>query len=493
MADNSEVLGESEEEGIIDNLIASRGFEFTMWKPALVCFITLMFLLSNTNVYAWESDMHYGLTKWLAVKAGFTSDDAEIIAAGSESADESNVLKASVVVPMYVCLGNSTEASRHVQRHHFPSDGYVPSSKKDRKIIPGDQDIQNGGNRWVRQEISIKDKNKHRHTNLNRFGQSLHPLADSWSHQGIPDKPPITCTDDLFWSHSKDRGGRFSHDADITHKYVDDTMFAAKTIYHYMIKFLQSHPEYKNKSYKSWNGLKSHVKRFAETKTALEKKKWFDSNHDVPLNSYTTYPCFLRDTSLKDHQKICSQDDSEKGENVNQVERQRFKGNGKLQGATEFFDSFLSTWIVKRNIGGIINETFNIQAVKSALVAGHPEWKTIDTNLWFRTILSMWLVPDHGLVNQLGHGMPFLNKTGFDILAHETIRKFGRTFKSLSEAIHFPGTNRPYQIFLPSPSGNDYRVVILFRFNHTPRDMLIFIASKINERWMITGMSWIVS
>lgn len=107
-----------------------------MRKTIFSLFI-LFFFFPILNLEAWESDMHYGLVKWLAFYSGFSLDDAEIIAAGSESADESNVLKASVVVPLYVCIGNSTEASRHVQQHHFPSDGYVPSSRENREVHPG--------------------------------------------------------------------------------------------------------------------------------------------------------------------------------------------------------------------------------------------------------------------------------------------------------------------------------------------------------------------
>lgn len=141
----------------------------------------------------------------------------------------------------------------------------------------------------------------------------------------------------------------------------------------------------------------------------------------------------------------------------------------------------------------LIKQTYNFEAVKRSLVAGYPEWENVNTNLWFKTMLSMWQIPDHGLVNELGHGMPFPNKSGFDMLAYKVIPAFKQKFESLPKAIHFPGTNQPYQIFPLSPSGDGSRVATLFQFNHTPRDMLIFIAKKINGKWMITGMSWIVS
>ncbi len=73
-----------------------------MWRHILFCLTVLIFLLPKTEVHCWESDTHYGLTKWLAVKAGFSLDDAEIVAAGAESADESKVFEASFIVKYFV-------------------------------------------------------------------------------------------------------------------------------------------------------------------------------------------------------------------------------------------------------------------------------------------------------------------------------------------------------------------------------------------------------
>jgi len=269
--------------------------------PKITIFIlVLVFTTSFEEVsYSWESDMHYGLTKWLAVKAGFKLDDAEIIAAGAESSDRSSALKASVIVPINICCGKSAEASRHVQHHHFPSDGYVPSPRYSRKVIPGHEYKKNSGNRWVRQEIAvpvITGINGSHNTNLNRFGQSLHPLGDSWSHQGVPDMPPCPnpCPENLVWSHSEERGGWASHDADLTHKYENDSVETAKAIYYYMEQYLIKNPNYGQPELNPWESLEPQVRKFAKMQTALEKRDWFDSHNDVPLSSYNTYPCFFK-------------------------------------------------------------------------------------------------------------------------------------------------------------------------------------------------------
>lgn len=212
----------------------------------------------------------------------------------------------------------------------------------------------------------------------------------------------------------------------------------------------------------------------------------------MPLKSYTTYRCFLRDTSLKDHDKICPEEASQEEEH-RQKEGLRFKENRKIKEASGFIENFLTNWIVERRTDNIIKETFDIIEVRKSLIEGHPEWADVDVNLWFRTLLSMWFVPDHGLVNELGHGMPFPNKNNFEILAYKVVKEWEKPcFNKLSDAIHFPGTYQPYQIFPLPPDRHGLRAAVIFRFNHTPRDTLIFIASKISGSWKITGMSWII-
>ena len=444
-------------------------------KQVIVTFAALAVLLSVGAGYCWEPDMHYGLVKWLAVKAGFSLDDAEIIAAGSESADESCVLSATAVVSAFVCIGRSSEASRHVQQHHFPSDGFVPSPRENREVRPGDLNTMNAGNRWVRQEIAVPGSINFPKTNLNHFGQSLHSLADSWSHQGIPDKPPFPCTDDLVWAHSNKRGGYSSHDADLTHKFVKDTVDTARAINHYLNEYLRNNPQLRAHPGVPWRELEGRVKIFAELKTALEKEKWFKENKDVPLDSYTTYPCFLRKTSLQEHDKIC---------HPSEITSQSTGGSRPDSEVTNFFEAFLRIWIVEGKVDELIKRIVDTQTVTKALMGDGSHEITVKEHLWVRTLLLMWLVPDHGLVNELGHGMPF--KAGFRILASETIQK-AKLFGNLSDAIHFPGTSLPFLI----TSINDKSFVATFQFRHTPRDMLTLVASKRTGNWMIVGLSWL--
>jgi len=78
---------------------------------------------------AWEMDVHYGLTKWLAFQAGFSLADAEVIARGTEAPDEGKLYPAPSAVFKAACLGNKDkDISMLVQEYHFPSDGPIPGA-----------------------------------------------------------------------------------------------------------------------------------------------------------------------------------------------------------------------------------------------------------------------------------------------------------------------------------------------------------------------------
>jgi len=458
----------------------------------VVGLVFLAFGLTARIGNCWEADTHYGLTKWLAVKAGFSLEDAEIIAAGAESPDESTVLNAGFVVPTCVCIGRSAEASRHVQQHHFPSDGFVPSPRQERRVVPGEPSIQNAGNRWVRQEIALPQGQGPRNTYLNRFGQSLHSLGDSWTHQGVPDMIPLICTEELVWSHSEERGGYMSHDADLTHKNVKDAVETAKAVYHYLGQFLKRNRQFLrgSKTPRPWAELEERVVRFAKARTALEKKEWFDANADVPLESYTTYPCFLRTTSLKDHNKICPSKPGEKEKRESGIQDVVPPGKELDRGAREFFEYFLTTWIVRGEVNELVSRSIEISSVRRGLTGRRFEQVPVREDAWFRTLLLMWLVPDHGLINESGHGLPW--KRGFETLAPERIQNMLLKFDSIADAIHFPGSSLPFlPIAVDEKAFGPESYGALFQFRHTPRDMIALIARRIGGEWKVVGLVWV--
>ena len=78
--------------------------------------------------YAWEADVHYGLTRWLAIKAGFPQEYAKSIAYYTEQPDEDKYTEAVGVSFRYLVFQRSDEASRIIGKLHFPNPNVTPPS-----------------------------------------------------------------------------------------------------------------------------------------------------------------------------------------------------------------------------------------------------------------------------------------------------------------------------------------------------------------------------
>lgn len=475
--------------------------------------------------------MHYGLVKWLAYKAGFSLGDAELIAAGSESADKSGVLSATGVMKRTGC--RSTEASRHTQQHHFASGGFVPSAPKDRKVVPGRYGEKNNGNRWVRQEIVVPAAQLDRRTRLDRFGASLHPLADSWSHQGESDTV-WTCPDDRFWGHPAARGGisldpsaKHNHDADLTYKFPKDSKLprdatdSARSIYAFMNEFLAKNPQFVDHKSKSWNHLNDDVEKFARAskayaaKDSSTKQAWFESHTDV-WGTYTTYPCFLQSLNLPGHEVAeCS---PAKGKKIAEAE---IPSRGDQPAVDErvpndvrlLVADFLTAWIVNRNISDAIERFTDPDAIAASLsrpilarIEAAPsqlrernevqlqvkalQQESQTPQFWMRAMLGMWFARDHGLVNQWGHGMPNF-EAGFKILAGGDFEQLPR-FENLVDAIQVPGGASTYLLAPMEPAERGERYLATFAFRHAPRDAIMLTVERISREWKVSGFVWLV-
>src|SRR6476469_10966371 len=117
-----------------------------MTKSARLLLIAM--LMSAHAAFAWESDVHYGLTKWLAIQAGFPEQDAELVAKGTWDRDH-GINDAVHLVIHYACFGRDEQASELVRDSHFPSFTNLPADAKARAVEAGSK----AATRQVRQEI----------------------------------------------------------------------------------------------------------------------------------------------------------------------------------------------------------------------------------------------------------------------------------------------------------------------------------------------------
>jgi hypothetical protein len=145
-----------------------------------------------SSVNAWESDVHYGLTKWLAIHAGFTAQQASWIADGYQGIDKSWITD-PLFTTIVACVQRDDTASRRMHDDHFPGQNSAPNAPDIRSVEAGY--VQQAGNkRAAPRIINYADEAR-----FKQLGEYLRSFQDSWSHQGRPDFPQPPCNPKLGW------------------------------------------------------------------------------------------------------------------------------------------------------------------------------------------------------------------------------------------------------------------------------------------------------
>jgi hypothetical protein len=216
---------------------------FELSPRRLTMIVLLIIQLTASCVVASEADVHYGLTYWLARKAGFDKKNAEIIASGDYGADKGKYNPAPWVVGLHIILDGDVGAANGVRDLHFASYQILPAAPSQRIVEPGSP----AARRAAIKSTDPPSAGEPSAFALEKLGLSLHPLQDSWAHQGMPDipfRPARQVHPDLSFGHPADRGGWYSHNADITclDDHPKEVVAAAKASYEFMVKFLASHP-----------------------------------------------------------------------------------------------------------------------------------------------------------------------------------------------------------------------------------------------------------
>ena len=94
-----------------------------------------LLLFAPERATAFEADVHYGLTYWLALQAGFEPIQAQIIATGDERVDLGDMPYIDLVA-MYACLHRDEFSARRAGEHHYPSAGKIPGAAGNEESSP---------------------------------------------------------------------------------------------------------------------------------------------------------------------------------------------------------------------------------------------------------------------------------------------------------------------------------------------------------------------
>ena len=160
-------------------------------------------LCHSVIAHAYQTDVHYGLTHWLAGKAGCTRAESHEIAHGNEMTDIGQ-LDAVHAIMYGMCAvldtAKAEQASKIARDLHFRSQEPVPNPPAARPASTSASFAGSETRRW------LTDASKSGMDRLWQFGQALHGWQDAFAHGGVADKPPwygVTCREVYFWSHPK--------------------------------------------------------------------------------------------------------------------------------------------------------------------------------------------------------------------------------------------------------------------------------------------------
>lgn len=348
----------------------------------------LTFALFIPSAQAWEKDLHYGLTLWLSLQAGFGKSEALTIAKWTQAEDEGHINPATWMM-IHVFLFGDEPGSLTVSEKHFPTAGIMNTPPARRPVIPDSKQAH------YRVDAAIGYSGP---DELVRLGAALHPLQDSWSHQGIPDtplRPGEAIHANLSWSHPEARGGWFSHNADITSIYPRDAIATAQATYQALLDFRTKHPSSGEKEPKKWEELLPEVESFAHAATKAKKQAWFAAHlGEAGVNAAE----LVADIDVPGETSL-----PERIVRIAELQR-KVPGANIPPRVLEAIGNFLKQLFQKQEVGSA-SEYLSARDLQHQFGDGVLR-NDDEARKWGRKFMTTLLTADHGAVNTAGHGFP---------------------------------------------------------------------------------------
>jgi hypothetical protein len=424
-----------------------------------IAITALLAIGAATRMAAWEEDLHNGLTFWLAVQAGFSREDADHIAEGDQSYDDSEHTSAIPTV-LWIVLSNDTGAARDLQLKHFPSDAPLPSPPLRRAVVPNSP--------MARKAVEAAMNAGDSATALLALGEAFHPFQDSWSHQGVPDIP-YNFKPNLISAHPQQRGGWKSHDADLTHLHIDDTIDVARQTYLLLDRFLSQNPRFRRKPAAQWTALEPTVRAFAAARTTGEKETW--AARYIPERPREMHQSATGDRKLRIKTLSPPMTNSRGGTRLAAGDR-----DALLAAARDF----LQQWLVRRDVDAAL-KYIDVAAVASQFAGDARMATPAAVDEWCGKFLTMQLLDDHAAANDVGHGDPAHPRYG-----ELPRRPFGSgPFKATRQGDAQPISGSDFlRTDIVEPTG----WALVLANDDVLHDALTLVWQQAGGRWMVTRM-----
>jgi hypothetical protein len=448
--------------------------------PSMRLLFVLVFFLAASPAIAFEADVHYGLTNWLALQAGFEPEQAQIIATFDQRTDSGDMPFIDVV-GLYACLAKDEVSARRAGEHHYPSEGSIPGPPETRAVVPNSR----AARKAALEAIAISPNQAQ--YRFSKLGEALHILQDSWANQGIPTLPQLgeaasTCDSGFAWGHSEVRGGPASHRADLTVYWPMDTVAMAEATY----EILQQYPPVSDtrRTARSWQEIRQELDDFISASTKTEKARWFVAHG---INDVS----FLEGISLPDGAEAFLKHWPNR--KLPSLRSEKSSQHAVEPTLLDFYNSFFESWLATKDFTALVTEFSGAAETNEGTAATVMSM----TNLELESRLKLWRLIDHGRVAELGlRREPLTREERANI--DEIANRPGAyvSYAPLSSAYFplLPGGGHDISPLLPffiaeitSTAGHP-RAMAVTKFRHAPYDIVGVVAESINGRWRVTSV-----
>ncbi|HEV2976232.1 MAG TPA: hypothetical protein VG425_01450 [Casimicrobiaceae bacterium] len=438
-------------------------------------------LAAGAEAGAFESDVHYGLTQWLALKAGFEPRTAETIAVGDNRVDSGDMQFVDLVF-MYACVGKDDVGSRRAGEHDYPSAVIAPAAPDARVVLPGGEAARKAALGAVKVP---PDQAAYR---LLKLGEALHILQDSWSHQGTPGIPEpadgsFACDPTRAWGHPKARGGWNSHKADLTMYWPADTIAMAKATY----DVLTQYPAVSGakRTPRNWEEIRPALDRFVAASTKSEKRRWFASQGMDDVS-------FLEGISLRDGAQPFEL--RWPGRKLPPLGSSQSRQHYVQADLLDFFNRFFARWVSSTDFEAMATE-FGPNTSPHDANSRSAVPKQIAT-AELATRLKVWRLRDHGRIANIAHSVQPLTareRATVDAVAKEpnAYAHFDRSADAFFPLLPRGNDASPLLPFFVAPigtPGGNPTAVAVTKFRHLPYDTVAVVAEQVGGRWRVVSI-----
>ena len=437
---------------------------------------------------AYEADVHYGLTEWLARQAGFEESQARAIAVGNQRLDSGLVDTMELNIE-HACVGRFESAARDVQQRHFPAATAIPVAPDERVVIAGGPAA-----RKPLTDLLAITRGKEGLL-LSRLGEALHTLQDSWSHAGVPGvlapASGLGCDAAVASGHPASRGGPRSHAADLTYRYPNDALAMAQAVYTALLSYPPIHSQARRPV--AWPAVASQVTDFIRARTKTEKRDWFVTNGGTGTE-------FLEGITLPDGPRPGALGfTGRKLPTLNAAPSPQWDAPAD---ARAFFDMLINRWLGPEPVAGVVTVLAGggrrVQATDTKPpVLKESAGRNSDVSLEeLKARMTLWKLKDHGAAADLAHAPSPLTRA-----QQQTVQRLsadpaafvsGTAVDALFPVIAKSAQATPLLPYivrsLPDAPDGSVRIIAIARLRHAPYDTIGWIAQRAQSGWVLAAM-----